>query len=127
MDLFPDIFAAKRLRNGTATTAVDIAKTIASIRYGQVGTHVIAFTPVNGSSTINAGDTVAGSSLGYYRAVSANTFTGFVFQSTSITTPISSGTVPTGLSLVGTWRALTNLVNTGGSTLYIASLFIRIV
>lgn len=124
MDLFPDIFAAKRLPIRTAD-AVDIARAITNLPYGGVGTHVIAHITVASNTTILPGTTFAGSSLGYANGTNivlnmhhANTAGLVGIPSIAFISVVS-------LELSGTWRLLTRIHNSS-TTRQIPGLFVRI-
>ena len=131
MDLFPDIFAAKRMvSTGVVTTSNVI--TGAQYQYGAVGTYVIAFFPM--SQITYAGATVAGSSLLYMATpATANTYSALNILYTSLGSTLigtNGATNLISLNLSGTWRLMTNAVpgsNLLGTSLWFSGLFVRIV
>lgn len=125
MDLFPDIFAAKRFARGT-TNAVDVGAAIAKILYGGVGTYVTAlWTPSSGGGILTPGDIVVGSALIRYNPGGSYSG-GLNSDTTNVYIAIIAGNTTT-LSLTGTWRAMTYAGGPGSSTSsgYLA-LFVRI-
>lgn len=123
MDLFPDIFAAKRL----PARVQNLANLVATFPYGGVGTYVIAYIPVSAATTLDPNTTVAGSSLLYHSASGANNYTALNLQQTAFGFFPATNVAQTSLSLTGTWRVLTYMKNTAGFTYYIAGLFVRII
>jgi hypothetical protein len=119
MDLFPEIFAAKRLERINGFSRSLVAAEIAKIPYGGIGTYVTAlWTPANNGDILNPGDTVAGSALrrgnfGSGLNSTNNTFYGALSGNT------------TTLSLIGTWRALTYVNGFSNANGYL-TLFVRI-
>lgn len=124
MDLFPDIFAARRtVSTGVATSTT--TATPATYTYGTVGTYVIALLNFSGNGGQQLADTtVAGSALRRYFIASPGTYTSGINSSTT-TAVTNSDTIALGLT--GTWRALTHVggPNSATNTAYLG-LFVRI-
>lgn len=86
-----------------------------STDYGAVGTYVAAYVELSSGAVLNDNATVAGSGL------RQSTVQGGFFTSASTT---SIANVSAGLS--GTWRHMSSLKNTAGSTRWNNSLWVRI-
>lgn len=122
MDLYSDIFAAKRtVSTGVITTPNVI--TGAEYRYGAVGTYIIALCTRATASTVlvQPGEVVAGNRL--HRSTTTTT--------AALNSDAASGTLTGGANLVnittlnlsGTWRVLTHFSTIDGASL---AMFIRI-
>ena len=119
MDLFPDIFAAKRMVSTGVVTTPNVI-TGAQYQYGTVGTYVIAFCIGTSVSTVivQPGELVSGNRLAYF-----NTTASTLALNTNGLLGVSVGNTVT-LGLSGTWRVLTYFANTTGNANM--ALFVRI-
>lgn len=115
MDFTPQLFAnqviPKFYNTGTAGGG-DVAKAVANIPYGGIGSYVIALTTV----ALNAGATIGGSGL----LRDTNNPAGLNLSFGLNTNLYGSISNASSLGLGGTWRALTN--NVANSV----NLFVRI-
>lgn len=135
MDIIPDLFSKKRdpvlhranIRVGGSTAAV--AEGIAVIPYGGVGSYVIAYIEAPAAVTVFPGTVFSGNTLRYYVASTSNNYTALnAWAASSGTYLASSGLSTSTLSLSGSWRLMTYIINTsGGSVVPIAGLFVRII
>lgn len=134
MDIIPDLFSKKRdpvlhranIRVGGST--VNVAAEIASIPYGGVGSYVIAYIEATASTTVFPGTVFSGNTLRYYVASTSNNYTTLNAWAQSSSTYLASNGLSTStLSLSGSWRLMTYIINTIGSQVPIAGLFVRII
>jgi len=115
MDLFPDIFAAKRTVSTGVVTTPNVITPQPSYQYGTVGTYVIA--GINVIGRVEPGTTLAGSSLVYY--------TGSAGALNSVTSSLAYTTTTTSsLGTFGTWRLMTYA--SGSAGISVLGLLVRI-
>lgn len=131
MDIISDLFAQKRIPN-LSRLSVNPPPTIgmssAIPGYGEVGSYVIAYIEATASTTFFPGTVFSGNTLRYYVAGTSNNYTALnAWAPNSGTYLASPGLSTSTLSLSGSWRLMTYIINTAGSTVPIAGLFVRII
>lgn len=99
--------------------------------YGSVGTYILATTLVNGQTTASAGTVVSGSALSFYSSSNSDQYVGanVLYQSSQANANTrfdGTGTNTVSLGLGGSWRLMTNIINSTGNQRTIPGFFVRI-